>query len=62
MSASTKLIAMPDRVIVANESFDAQVPAAADTVDDVVAAFDTALGKVLKNLVRWTLITGNQFI
>lgn len=59
---NVKLIQMPDRVIVANESFDAQTPAAADTVDDVVVAFDEALGKVLKNLVRWTLITGNQFI
>ncbi len=59
---NVKLIAMPDRVIVANESFDAEAQATADTVEDVVVAFDEALGKVLKNLVRWTLITGNQFI
>lgn len=59
---NVKLIQMPDRVIVANESFDATSPAAADTVDDIVVAFDEALGKVLKNLVRWTLITGNQFV
>ena len=57
-----KLIATPDRVIVANESFDAEAQATADTVEDVVIAFDEALGRVLKNLVRWTLITGNQFI
>ena len=59
---NVKLIAMPDRVIVANESFDAEAQATADTVEDVVIAFDEALGRVLKNLVRWTLITGNQFI
>jgi len=59
---NVKLIQMPDRVIVANESFDAQTQAVADTVPDVVDAFDAALGKVLKNLVRWTLITGNQYI
>lgn len=59
---NVKLIQMPNRVIVANESFEAESPAAADTVEDVVVAFDEALGKVLKNLVRWTLITGNQFI
>ena len=58
---NVKLIRMPDRIIVANESFEAWHQAAADTIDEVVIAFDEALGKVLKELVRWTLITGSEF-
>lgn len=59
---NVKLIQMPDRVIVANASFAAKTEAAADTIDDVVTAFDTSLGKVLKALVRWTLVTGSGHI
>lgn len=58
---NVKLIKMPDRAIVANESFAAQIPATTDSMAAIVEAFDEALGKVLKNLVRWTIITGNGF-
>jgi len=27
---------------------------------DVVKAFDLALGKILKRIVEWTLVTGDQ--
>lgn len=59
---NVKLIRLPDRVIVANASFASKTEAAADTIYDVVMAFDEALGKVLKELVRWTLITGSRFV
>ena len=58
---NVKLIKMPDRSIIANESFEATVLADSETMDDIVKAFDLALGKVLKNLVRWTLTVGELY-
>lgn len=59
---NAKLIRQPDRVIVANASFAAKTEAKADTIFEVVMAFDETLGKVMKELVRWTLITGSKFV
>lgn len=58
---NVKLIKMPDRSIIANESFEANVLANSETMYDIVKAFDLALGKVLKNLVRWTLTVGEFY-
>ncbi len=58
---NAKLVKMPDRRIVGSQNFDQVVPAAADRLDDIIEAFDEALGKVLKQLVSWTLITGQQY-
>jgi cholesterol transport system auxiliary component len=52
---------MPDRSIIANESFEAFVLADTETMNDIVKAFDLALGKVMKNLVRWTLTVGEIY-
>ncbi len=57
---NAKLVKMPDRVIVGSEKFDRVVKADADRLDEIIAAFDAALGKVLKRLVEWTLITGER--
>lgn len=57
---NAKLVRMPQRVIVGSEQFDASVPAHADRIEDVVLAFDEALGKVLKDLVTWTLQVGQR--
>ncbi len=51
----TKLIKMPERVIVAADSFEAIVPAGGTAMPDIVGAFDEALGKVLKRAVLWTM-------
>tara|TARA_B100000686_G_C16576151_1_gene855612 strand:- start:4 stop:633 length:630 start_codon:yes stop_codon:yes gene_type:complete len=59
---NVKLIKMPDRAIVDNASFEAEIQAAANNMDAIVNAFDEALGKVLKGLVRWTLVTGNLYV
>ncbi len=56
-----KLVEMPNRLIVANESFEATEPAAADTILDIIDAMDIALGKVLKGIVRWTLTVGEAY-
>jgi cholesterol transport system auxiliary component len=55
-----QLLRMPERDPVGRESFAADRPPAAAGIDVVVAAFDEALGNVMKNLVAWTLRTGRK--
>ena len=57
---NAKLVAMPERIIVGSEKFDSVITAERDRLDDIIAAFDEALGKVLKRLVEWTLLTGEE--
>jgi cholesterol transport system auxiliary component len=51
----SKLVRMPMREIVASHMTEQKAQAAANTLDAVVAAFDEALGPVLKEIVTWTL-------
>jgi cholesterol transport system auxiliary component len=55
---NVKLIKQPRRSIVAFENFEATQRAAAGSMEAVVAAFDEALGKVLRQVVQWTLVNG----
>jgi cholesterol transport system auxiliary component len=55
---SASLMAMPRRQVVGTTEIGRSVPAQAATLDAIAAAFDDALGKVLKRLVEWTLVTG----
>ncbi|MEP4379165.1 MAG: ABC-type transport auxiliary lipoprotein family protein [Alphaproteobacteria bacterium] len=55
---NAKLVQMPQRTIIASQRFTRRIPAKADTLEEIVEAFDEALGKVLKELVTWTLRTG----
>ncbi len=57
---ASRLVAMPRREIVGNQGFRALVPATADRMDEIINAFDVALGQVLKELVGWTLKTGQK--
>jgi cholesterol transport system auxiliary component len=50
-----KLVRMPQREIIASHMTEQIQTAAANTLDAVVDAFDTALGPVLKEIVRWTM-------
>jgi len=50
-----KLVRMPKREIVASHMVEQKAAAAANNLDSVVAAFDEALGPVLKDIVVWTL-------
>lgn len=50
-----RLVRLPAGEIIADTLFAARGPARANTVPDIVAAFDEALGQVLKRIVRWTL-------
>jgi cholesterol transport system auxiliary component len=51
---------MPFRRIIGSQSFMHEIQAARDDMDDIVPAFDEALGKVLKRIVEWTLINGES--
>ena len=53
-----KLVQIPRRAIVGSKKFEAIVPAESDTMEAIINAFEAALGKVLKHLVGWTLLTG----
>ncbi len=55
-----RLVKMPRRAIVGTKKFEAVIEARADTMEAIIDAFDNALGKVLKRLVEWTLITGQD--
>ncbi|MFI4999066.1 MAG: ABC-type transport auxiliary lipoprotein family protein [Reyranellales bacterium] len=50
-----KMVRLPDRQIIGVATFERCVRARADKIPKVVAAFDQALGSVMKRLVDWTL-------
>jgi cholesterol transport system auxiliary component len=50
-----RLVAMPQRNIVAQASFERRVPAAAIEVPAVVAAFNVATNAVIEDIVVWTV-------
>ena len=54
------LLRLPRREPVGRTSLAAEVPPDAPGTDATIAAFDTALGKVLRELVAWTLRTGES--
>jgi cholesterol transport system auxiliary component len=53
-----KLVSVRRRSIVATKRFEGGGTAEADRIEDVVGAFSAALGKVLGDLVAWTLSSG----
>lgn len=56
---AAKLVSMPRRTIEAGETFEASAPITDNSFTAIIAAFDEALGVVMKRLVDWTLRTGN---
>ncbi|HEX6011357.1 MAG TPA: ABC-type transport auxiliary lipoprotein family protein [Geminicoccaceae bacterium] len=54
------LLRLPRREPVGRTSLAAEVAPDAAGTDATIAAFDTALGKVLRELVAWTLRTGES--
>jgi len=55
-----RLVKMPRRAIIGAKKFEVVIEARSDTMEAIIASFDQALGKVLKRLVEWTLITGQE--
>ena len=62
VAINAKLVKMPRRAIIGSKSFEAVAPAKADTMDEIIAAYDAALGSVLKDLVEWALTKGQDAI
>ena len=60
VAINAKLVKMPRRAIIGSRSFEAVEPAEADSMDAIIAAYDGALGSVLKDLVEWTLTKGQD--
>ena len=60
VAINAKLVKMPRRAIVGSQSFQRYSEAGADAMPEIIAAFDDALGMVLKELVAWTLVTGEE--
>jgi len=60
VAINAKLVQMPRRTIIGSQSFEARAEANKDTMDEIIAAYDEALGTVLKHLVEWTLIAGQD--
>lgn len=48
------------RHITRTRSFEAFVPSADDHIEQVVAAFDAALGKITSDLIAWTLAAAEE--
>lgn len=55
---NAKLVRIPERDIVASESFQDLRQPQANRMDDIIESFDRALGEVLKDTVEWALRTG----
>ena len=55
VTVNAKLVRFPQRDIVAATSSEAVLTARDGQIEDVVHAFDAALGTVLKEIVSWTL-------
>jgi len=58
IAISARLVQLPRRAIIGTQTFESIIPAGEDNLDAIVAAFDEALGKVLRRIVNWTLQTG----
>lgn len=52
---NAKLVKFPERAIIGNTTAENSIEAAADTMADIIPAFDEALGKSLRDIVVWTL-------
>jgi cholesterol transport system auxiliary component len=58
VALNVKLVRAAERAIVGSQNFDVRAPAAEDSMPAIVQAFDEALGAVMKQMVDWTLKTG----
>jgi len=54
---NAKLVQMPERRIIAARTVEREVEAQSSRLADIITAFDTALGRVLKEIVVFTLTT-----
>lgn len=55
---NAKLVRMPDRVIVASNTVDYNLPADGTDLASMILGFDMVLGKIMKRIVGWALTEG----
>jgi cholesterol transport system auxiliary component len=55
---NAKLIKMPQRSIIASQTFENLVKSDENSMDSIIRTFDDALGKALKDIVVWSLTNG----
>jgi cholesterol transport system auxiliary component len=60
VEVNAKLVQMPQRVIIANQTWARKIPAAGQSLNDVIVAFDDASGKILKRIVEWGLVAPSK--
>jgi cholesterol transport system auxiliary component len=53
-----KLVKMPERVIIGNLNVAYESDAERNATDNIIGAFNDALGRTMKRIVQWTLRTG----
>lgn len=54
---NAKLVKLPERQIIASTSAERRSIASDGSMENIVLAFDDTLGKVLKQLIEWTITT-----
>jgi cholesterol transport system auxiliary component len=57
---NVKLVKMPERIIVGSYSAEFVEKSTSIELERIVEAWDVALGKALKRVVEWTLVTGAE--
>ncbi len=57
---NARMIQMPQRANIGYQRIGQVGPSASDRLEDIVVAFDEALGSVLKRLVGWALVVGEE--
>ncbi|MGE5146908.1 MAG: ABC-type transport auxiliary lipoprotein family protein [Candidatus Eiseniibacteriota bacterium] len=60
VEVNAKMVKMPERVIIANQTWSRKITSASPSLDDVVLAFDDASGKILKRIVEWGLVAPSK--
>jgi len=55
---NAKLIQQPRQNIVASRSFDVSVKESGDSMRNTIIVWDEAMGRVLRQIVEWTIIEG----
>lgn len=53
---NAKIIKQPRRKIIASKNFESKIVADGSSMQDIIHGYDTALGKVMRHVVEWTLV------
>lgn len=57
---NAKIVKLPERIIIGARTFEAKTRSRSTDLDVIIHGFDEALGKVLKQVVIWTLETAGN--